>query len=214
MDYSSNKPEDKETKETNEDKPSKDIQKVVTGEVIQKQKTFGSKFKEVFFGGDFKMTMRYLAGDVLLPAARNLIVDATTKGIERAVYGDTPYRRGGSSNVYRPRIQYDSRYSSNPLRPDPRAPIMLPDQPPRRPHPTRDFNEIILQTREDAEAVVDQMVEILSKYDSASLADLYETLGLPSAHTDNKWGWKYLGKVNIQQVRQGYLVQFPAIEEL
>ncbi len=77
--------------------PSKEkVEKVViTGEVITKKKGLGRKFKELFVSADAKSVIAYVAADVLLPAARNMIVDASTKGIERMMYGESnpPGRR-------------------------------------------------------------------------------------------------------------------------
>src|SRR5690349_11081549 len=76
-------------------KPEKKIEKVVEGAVIARQKPLGRKFKDIFFGGDVKSAARYITMDVLLPAFKNMIVDATTKGVERVVFGESTIRRRG-----------------------------------------------------------------------------------------------------------------------
>lgn len=206
MDYQGNT-----NKSKTEALEEKKIEKVVTGTVIKKDKTFGHKFKEVFFGGDFRNAMRYIAADVLLPAIRNLMVDATTQGVERIVYGESSRQRRpmwGGSQGYRSRIQYN-----NPVRRD-RA--YLPDQSPsggsRRGR--RDTEDLILATREEADNVLERLTDILDKYGVASLADLYELTGLPSAHIHNKWGWTFLNNAEIRQVREGYLLDLPPVEEI
>lgn len=203
MDYQGNARKEKEQK------PEKQIEKVVTGEVIQKPKSIGRKFKDIFFGGDAKAAMRFVTSDVLLPALRNLIVDMTSKGIERVVYGESSYRRRPSD--YRPRVQYNNPLYRYPQ--DPRT-ANLPDQ--SRPYRSkrREPNDIILGTREEADAVVEQMIDIIDKYQVASLADLYAVLGLEGSYIDNKWGWTYLNNIEVRQVREGYLLDLPPLEEI
>lgn len=206
MDYQGNTDKDKVTP------PEKQIEKVVTGEVIQKQKSIGRKFKDVFFGGDLKLAMRYVGAEVLLPAFRNLLVDSVTKGAERVVYGDSSYRRRPVD--YRPRVQYNNPiYRGIPR--DPRERAYLPDQP-RDPYRVvrRDSKDIIVATRDDADVVVERLIDILDKYETASVADLNQLLGLPTSHIDNKWGWRYLNNVEVRQIREGYLIELPPVEEI
>ena len=60
-------------------------------------------------------------------------------------------------------------------------------------------DDIILDTREDAEKVVDQLNEVVDTYGSASVSDLYELVGLQGNFKDNKYGWTDVSsaKVNI-----------------
>lgn len=202
MDYQSNSNKKKQA-------PEKKIEKVIESQVITREKSVGSKLKSVFFGGEFKSAIRYITADVLLPAARNLMVDATTKGIERMVYGDTAPRRRPPQ--YGSRVQYNS-----PVRRVGREDVAyLPDQPPRYRSQVRpQTNEIIIATREEAEKVLERLSDIVEQYDVASLADLYDLVGLTSSHVDNKWGWTYLTNAQIIQIREGYLLQLPQLESI
>jgi hypothetical protein len=203
MDYQGNSHKSKELKPSKEDKV---VEKVVTGDVVVVKRTLGQKFKAVFFGGEFKSASRYLAADVILPSVRNLIVDMTTKGIERVVYGETTARRRPTN--YGGRVQYN-----NPLRRPDRP--YLPDQRPSSfSAPRRATNDLVLASREEAEVVLERLIDILDKYGVASLADLYDLTGLPSAHVDNKWGWTYLTNTEIRQIRDGYLLDLPPMEEI
>ena len=205
MDYQGNP-----NKSRDEKKPDKQIEKVVTGEVIQKPKSIGRKFRDIFLGGDLKNAGRYVTGDVILPAIRDLLVDTTRRGVERLVYGESMYRRRPSE--YRPQISYN-----NPIyRGTPRDPRELRPRLPDQSHPyrqeKRERDDIILERREDAELVVERLIDIIETYEVASLADLYELLGWQSSHVDNKWGWTQLKSVEIRQVRDGYLIDLPPLE--
>ena len=189
--------------------PPKIVEKVVSGEVRQRQKSMGRRFKTLLFGGEAKNAVGYVIGDVLLPAFKNMVVDATSKGMERVVYGDSaPRRRPNESRG--PRVSYNtpvSRYGSN-------RPGMLPDQPPLSRTPRREANEIILSTRNEASTVLERLCDIVDKYDVASVADLHDLVGLPTTYVDNKWGWTALVDSDIQQIREGFLLNLPPVEPI
>jgi hypothetical protein len=210
MDYRGNTDKEKAAK------GDKQIVKVVTGEVIQKPESIGRKFKNIFFGGDLKTSARFVAADVMLPAFRNLLLDAIVNGAKGVIMGDPSYRRRDAE--YRPTINY-----SNPIRrpttvyrdtrdPRDRRPY-LPDQP----HPYRnqgniDRSEIVLARKEDAELVVERLIDVVDQFEVATLADYYDLCGVPSSHVDNKWGWTYLNNVEIRQTRDGYIIDLPPLE--
>lgn len=209
--YQGNSNKDKKPKSG---EPAKKIEKVVTGEVVQKQKGVGRKFKEVFFGGDAKTAALYVTADVLLPALRNLIVDSVTKGAERLVFGESMYSRR-RPEMRGSRVEYNNmaRREVIPVRGYERGPLRA--QPPRASRERREFEDYIVETKAEADIVVERLMDILDSYDMVSLADLHELLGLPhDQHTDNKWGWTYLKNVEIRAVREGYLIALPSIQEL
>jgi hypothetical protein len=189
----------------------KHVEKVIVSEVIQRPKPMGRKFKDIFFGGDARSTARYVTGDVLLPALRNLIVDMTIEGVKRIVYGESSVRRNRTID-FRSRVQYNNPI--NPVYRDPRERAYLPDQPPYpfRATTKRELNEYILRTKEEAERVVELLIELVDQYGVATVSDLMDMLDLTSSPIDNKWGWTHLGKIEIRQIREGYLIELPALE--
>ena len=58
------------------------------------------------------------------------------------------------------------------------------------------------------------LISIIEQYDVATLGDLKDLLGLSTEHTDNKFGWTSLGKVEIRQVREGYAIDLPRMKEI
>jgi hypothetical protein len=195
--------------EQKEPKPAKVVEKVVSVDAVQRQKSIGRRFKAVFFGGEVKGASRYILTEVLLPALKNMIVDATSKGMERVVYGDAPRRRYDPG---RPKISYNSPVDR--LTRSPRG--MLPDQPPLGGVPRRrqDIGEIILVSRDEADLVIERLNDIIDKYDVASVSDLHDLVGLPSTYVDNKWGWNSLNYANVRQTREGYLLDLPPVEPI
>lgn len=213
MDYQEKSKKAKAEGDAEAEEPKKEVKKVVSGNAVVKKPSLGTKFKNVFFGGDFKASMTYVTADIVLPAARNMVADAFKGAVDRVIYGET--RTRSRMPDYRPRYNYQNPLSR--VMVDPRlAPNgHLPDQPPiMRNMSSRTSSEIILPSREDAQNVLEGLDDIISQYDQASLADLYELCGLPSEHTDNKRGWTYVKNAEIAQVRDGYLVRLPPMVDL
>lgn len=214
MDYAGNSRKSKEKVEK-EGKEAKLVEKVVAGEVVVKKRSIGRRIKDIFIVDDPKRVLLYVLGDVLLPAARNMIVDGAHEATKRMLYGETAARYKGYTEG--PRITYD-RMHSNPLRSaayrDPRvAPPPVGVRPSSGVRSSQDPG-YILETRQDAELVLERMQDIIDKYDVVPVADLYELLGLPQDHTDQKWGWISLLGAKILQVREGYLLELPPPEAL
>lgn len=206
MDYQANSRKSKEASQ----KP-KEIEKVITGEVVVHKKPLGRRLKETFLGGDAHSVARYILGDVLLPAFRNLLVDATTKGIERMVYGEQSMPRRPQS--YNPRITYNTPVRRS-YHDEPRYRPNLPDQPSYSRFSQHDVSELVLQTREEAELVMERLQDIIDSYDVASLSDLRQLVGQPTTHVDNKWGWVTLRGASIRHIREGFLLDLPPVEPI
>lgn len=209
VDYQGNSNKKKEGPKETERKP---LEKVVAGDVIVKPKGIGARFKNIFFGGDFTAAKEYVLSEVLLPAIRNLVVESISKGTDRLIYGDNAIRRRGPVN-YGSRVQYNNPiYRSGP----PQARAYLPDQRPidRWSGGQKTFEDVIVGSKADADNVIEQLTNVVDMYEVVSIADLYELLGLPSSHVDNKWGWTHLSTIEVRQVREGWRISFPPLEEI
>lgn len=210
MDYQSNSRKSKEPEAKKQEAPKKEIQPITTAQ--EKKKPLHRRMKGLLFGGEFQTATQYIFAEVLLPAARNLIVDATTKGIERMVYGEARPRPTTSRYDGRARVSYHSPLR---VREDPRREFRPPDQPPRPIQSQRQTNEIVFETREDAEKVLEALLDIVDQYDIVAVADLNALCNLPSANVDNKWGWGYLaGTTEIRQIRDGWVLDLPPVEPI
>lgn len=179
------------------EKQDKKVEKVVEGDVQRRKKPLSKRFHETFFGGDARGTAQFVVFGVLLPAAKDMFVEAGAQGLERLVYGDSRRRsaqRGPNPTGY---ISYNRMRPSD----SPPAPTMT-----RRGRARHDFDEIVLASRSEAEEVLDHMFDILSRYDSVSVADLYELTGIRSSHTDQTWGWTELRGSGVSRTRSGGFV--------
>ncbi len=206
----------KEPVEPKKQEDKKKIDKVVQSDVVRRKKPLGKRFKEIFVGGDARGVWAFVALDVMVPAAKDMFADAVSQGVERMIYGEarsTGRRTGRKPNE--PYISYN-RYSSN--GPGRRRPGHSEERPrevmSRRARATHDFDEIILATRVEADEVLDRLYDLVSKYESATVADLYDLVGVSGSYTDDKWGWVDLRGAGIARVRNGYLLDLPKPEPL
>lgn len=182
----------------------KRVERVTSSEARRRKKPLRKQFRETFVANDTRSTFQYVLFDVLVPAAREMIVDAGESYLRRLILGDGRRRGGGPSPMAGPTgiVQYH-RMAQNAQAPQ-SATMMS-----RRARARHDFDEIVLSARSEAEEVIDRLFDLISKYDSASVADLYELVGFESAHTDYKWGWTDLRGAGVARVKEGYLLDLP-----
>lgn len=214
--FPSNRYKDRDNKTKMESEvPSdkKKVDQIVQSQVVRRKKPLNKRFSETFFGGDSKGVWEYVAFDVLVPAAKDMFADAVSQGVERMIFGEarSTSRRSGR----RPNDSYTnySRYSSNRRSPDPRDERPR-QQVSRRARATHDFDEIILATRVEADEVLERLYDLVDKYETATVADLYDLVGVSGNYTDDKWGWTDLRGAGISRVRNGYLLDLPRPEPL
>lgn len=200
-----------------EDKPeleSKRVERVVVGEVVRRKKPMGSRIKESFIGDDSGSVGEYVLLDVIVPAIKDLISDTATEIVERMLFGDSrpAGRRGHGRRIGGRGTNYNA-FSRDPVgrasgRDEPR-------QLSRRARAVHDLDEVILQTRVEANEILDRMFGLLEKYDAVTIADLYNMLGVTPEYTDEKYGWTDLRGSSISHTRQGgYLLNLPKPEQL
>ena len=156
---------------------------------------------ETFVGDDIHNVSSYLLYDVLIPAAKDTIANMVKGGIEMLLFPGE--NRGSRTTRDRGRsyVSYD-RYSSAPRRDERR------DISPRN-RARHNFDEIILDTRGEAEEVLSHLVDLIIDYGQASVSDLYDLLGMTGNFTDNKYGWTDLRSASVSRVRDGYVMNLP-----
>lgn len=188
----------------------KKIEKVITGTVKKQKRSFGKKLAETFLEDDTKSVGNYIFHDVLIPAAKSMICDIVGWGgfAEILLFGDKrgsrTRREGGKSYT-----SYGSYYrGSDKDRDRDRRDIS------RVARARHDFDEIILDTRGEAEDVLSRLVDLVLDYDQATVADLYDLVGISTNFTDNKYGWTDLHNASVTRVRGGYLINLPRPQPL
>ena len=196
--YKSNSHRSKEEVSTKELAPKK-VEQVATGK--QRKKSDVRKFTDVFVSEDMASVKDYILMEVLLPAAKKAIADAVTNGIDMLLYGEA--RSKNRDRDRGSRVSYTRYYERDRER----------ERDYERGARTRvrgyDYDDIILDTRREAEEVLDRMQDLIDTYGMVSVADLYDLVGISGRYTDNKYGWTHLRSADVQRVRDGYLLKLP-----
>lgn len=205
----------KEKIEGKKEDVDKKITKVISGTVVQKKKSLGKRFMETFVNDDITNIKSYVFHDVLIPAAKDTISDIvqgitdTIQGsIDVTLFGETR-RRGSSRNKrdsgrgYVSYNNYSSSRDKDKDRKDSRRDISSRDR------ARHNFNDIILSSRGDAEEVLSCLVDLIIDYNEATVADLYELVGVTGEFTDRRYGWKDLSSASVSRARDGYMLNLP-----
>lgn len=190
-------------------------EKVTQARVIKKSP--GRKISEAFLSDNLSRAFEYVWNNVLVPAGKATISDLIGMGndlisinVNRALFGDdvqTARKRIGTT--YGSNINYGKyhnkqlptirsiREQASPL--NRQTVIDIPIS--RRVR--QSFEDIILESRKDAEEVLTDLLEIVDVYGAASLADFYGLVGVEMEHTDYKHGWDNLKNTSIYRIRGG-----------
>lgn len=185
----------------------KKVEKIVVNKVTRRKKPLGRKFSETFVGGDAESVWAYVFNDVLVPAAKDMVADAVSQGIEKMLFGESRGRSRGATvasaaytSYNRISTQAKTSASRRDISPSARG--------------SHNFDEIILATRAEAQEVLDSLFTLTSDYDVATVADLYEMVGQTGTFTDEKWGWFDMRGSSVTRIKGGYLLNLPRPEHI
>ena len=188
-DYSSLKGNSHKEREREKVKP------VVKSPVKIKKKSGFRKVVDVFMANDVSDVRSYILLDVLVPAVRKVIYDVFAGSLKMALFGDSDVSKSSPAS----RISYQKYYDSG------------------RTSTTRvarnrvgyDFDDIIIESKGEADDILACMDEMMANYHVVSVTDFYDLLGVESSHTDNKYGWNDIRNASIVRVGGGYVIKLP-----
>lgn len=173
----------------------KRAEKVVHGKVKTKKNEI-RKLTDIFISEDVANVKSYILMDVLVPSIKKAIYDIVVNSLDMSLFGGRGGRRSTADKVsytdYSRSSRRDERtYSSS------------------RTASGYSYDDVILETRGEAEAVLSRMDEIMEEYDIVRVADLYDLVGITGDYTDNKYGWSNIRNAEIVRVRDGYTIKMP-----
>jgi len=177
----------------------KKASKIVSGPVKTKQKSELSKVASTFIAEDVSNVKSYIIWDVLIPAAKNTILDIIIDSANM-FFGGSKSRKTTNNNYNK--VAYNSRFigSENSRPAERRGPIMR-----------YSMLDITVPNRGEAEKVIRQMRDSLEEYGEVSVGDLYDFCGIDGDYTDYKYGWVNLESARAVRTRDGYLLDLPKI---
>lgn len=174
----------------------KKVEKVVHGRVRTKPKSGVSKITDVFISEDAVNVKSYIVMDVLVPAVKKAISDIVRDGIDMILYGESRGRKSSSASGYVSYRDYSRSDDRDRFRDS-------------RSRSSYAHDDIILDSRGEAEEVLTRMDELIDTYGNVSVADLYDLVGKSSEYTDNKYGWMNIRNAEPIRVRDGYMLKLP-----
>lgn len=199
-DYKPNSNKYKLQQKTGAPAPSeKKVEKVVTGTVKTKKKSEIAKLTDVFISEDISNVKSYILMDVLVPSIKEAIGKIIKNGIDMLLWGSTS---GSGKNSPTSKISYNRYYSGSSDSRDGRTYA--------RSHSGFDYDDIIYETRGDAEAVLSAMEDIIDQFGVASIGDLYDLAQVTTHnYAINKYGWTDLRTAEVVRVRDGWMIKLP-----
>lgn len=190
--YKSNSHKSKEL--LKEDGSGKKVEKIVTGTVRSKKKNGMEKLARIFMPDDVQDVKSYIIMDVLVPMVKDAAIDI----LKTLFYGEAG---AGKKNSTASKISYRSYYEKENDRKRNYGQSAM--------KPGYSYDDIILDSRGEAEEVILRMEELIATYQMASVADLYDLVGITGNYTDNNYGWTDIRNASVVRVRDGYLLKFP-----
>ena len=178
----------------------KKITKVVNGKVKIK-KNDGRKLASMFISEDAADVKSYVIMDVLIPAIKKLVYDVFTDGIDMILYGGKGgHKSSGSAGRVSYRSYYDDRSGSRRDR----------DRDSDLVRGRFDYDDIVFESRGEAELVRERMVEVIDNYGFVTVADMYDMADLTAPYTAAKYGWTNIRTAEVVRVRgDGYVIKLP-----
>lgn len=175
----------------------KRAEKVITGKAKVKKNEM-RKLTDVFISEDVSNVKSYILMDVIVPAVKKAIYDLVVGTLDMSLYGGRPSngKRSTADKVsyrdYNSVSRRDDRtYNTN------------------RTASGYSYDDIVVDTRGEAESVLMRMDEIMEEYNSVRVADLYDLVGVTGQYTDNNYGWTNIRNAEVVRVRDGYKIKMP-----
>ena len=193
------KPNSHRSRELQENEPAqkKKVEKVVGGAVNTRDNK-GRKFADIFISEDASNVKSYIFLAVLVPAIKKAISDIVTDGIDMILYGGSG--RGSRSKRETSRVSYRSYYDDKRDRRDSYSGYG---------RGRFDYDDIIYETRGEAEKVRNQMLDVIDRYGFVTVGDMYDLSGLTPPYTANSYGWTSIRTAEPVRVRDGYVLKLP-----
>lgn len=184
------------------------VQKIIEGKVVRVRTPWYKRIATSMVAEDASSVGDYILSDIVGPAIRNLIRDVVVGSVDRTLYGTRgPVSRSGIlGNRGGPVSSIRNKYHD--------VPTERPRALSREARARHDFDDIILQSRAEALEVLEFLAERIDRYNVASVADLYDALGVTGDFAAQKWGWYDIRDADIRQTRSGFMLDLPRPEPL
>ena len=199
-----NRPEEKEESKQQpvvDSKPHK-----IVAQARPVRKNLFTRVGHAIFGPEgLKGVGKYVGTEIVAPAIKGVIVDSVVASINTIIYGsDAPRTRSSTPRSYGGYTNYNRQYSGSPT-------TRNGNQYSRTVMAANRIQEYELPDRQQANDVLTSLREIADKYSAVSVADYYESIGVPVEYTDNNYGWELrdLDTARVRSTPHGFIIELP-----
>lgn len=186
--------------------------KAIAGNATVKKPSLGKKFRDTFVADDVGSVKEYIIYDQIVPAIIDAIYNTVVGTMSMIFYGRIRARGDGrkrSNRTWDPSSGTQFSYDKVSDRRD--------DQPARRRNSSMYVEEIVVETYNDAAAVLDELIAYLEQYGRVPVSAYYDAFDVSGDRdwTNVRWGWKSLREARVVPVRGGgYTLEMPSPEPL
>lgn len=176
----------------------KRVEKVIKGKAKVKKNEI-RKLTDVFISEDVGNVKNYILMDVIVPAVKKAIYDLVVGTLDMSLYGG---RGGGGRRSTADKVSYKTDYNG----------VSRRDERTYNSNRTASgysYDDIVVDTRGEAEAVLMRLDEVMEEYECVRVADLYDLVGVTGNYTDNNYGWTNIRNAEVVRVRDGYKIKMP-----
>lgn len=184
----------------------KKIEKVITGTAKVRKKTGARKAADLFISEDAANVKSYVLMDVIIPAIKDVLSNVVKDSVDMILFGGTSRRgsdrRKGNSEYISYNRFYDKR---NDRRYESRSTVTS----------RYNFDDITLESKAEAEEVLERMDELLDTYGMVTVTDLCDLVGISCDYTDSNYGWTNLRNARVVRLRGNeYMLDLPRVTSL
>ncbi len=189
----------------------KGITSLVDGEATLRKPSMGRRLRRSFIGGDANTVTEHIIWNLLIPAAKDTVADMGATFIDMMIFGQRRTPRGIPSGHATPnqgngnnsRFNYGGITSGSPL-------ILGQHSAPQEEYSAPVIpNQIVVNNKHEADAIVAKMQELIERYTAVSVADVYRMVNRTPNYMDDKWGWQSLEGTRLKRDRGGVLLDLP-----
>lgn len=174
----------------------------------KENKNLWQRCKSAIFVAGPKEIKKALVEDVILPAIKDTFADMLYSVVDVAIYGRGASRHRGRGSGARHSSNGSSVIDYN-----------AESTKKRKNRTTRgssgyDFDNVIFDTREEADDIFNDMVDTLNDYGEVTVYYFYERCGITAEYVDQNWGWKSLEGTGYIRTSEGISLDLPKPEWL
>lgn len=200
LDLKALEPNSKAYKEKTAKKPK--LSSVVSSSnLVSTKKSLSQKFAETFLNIDRRDLREFIMKDLVMAGIEDLgyyVLDMIFDNVS----GGRSSRRKGS--YYDDRTSYSSYYRSKDS--DRRRRKKRDRDREYEGDRKLDYKNIVVRDRREAERIVDELRDRIHEFDTASVGDLFDLIGVSGEWNDNNWGWDREDDICLRKAPGGWLI--------